>query len=361
MRYARSTRTHASEETPLPVSKPERDYPLPDSPAPPPYMSPSPDSEQALLLQQRQQQQIIPMTIDGPDLSSVDEILMSQTKNQESASTSTATSSNHQSASSSPSTQPNSQLRSNSPGQQKRQRLRGEVLLRTKAPDLLKEIEEVMVKQHSLEIETSELPSQMTVSLSPRKPSPENTSVPVSNMLPVSEVDASVEARHQRRGMERHLHQSQKRLNKMLRGESRNVPIQQTFETDLTGSPPAPTLDEFPVGINPEDFAQEKIEIDPRNLINAPSPVYDKLVEGTLCMSVCVCVCVCVCVHACVHTGSFQHSIPSSAEPSNDEDPTTASGNHPGSAPAPLDIAPDSRGAAMPTANRFMPTDVRVV
>ena len=287
VRYTRSSGTRTTEEIALPVSKPEHDYPLPDSPAPPPYMSPSPDSEQALLLQRRQQQQqLIPMTIDGPDLSSVDEILMSHTKKQGSGTTSTATSSNHQSEASSPSTQPNSQPHSNSPGQQKRQRSRGEVLLRTK----VKEIEEVMVERHSLEIETSELPSQMTVSLSPQIPSPENTGTPASNVLPVSKVDASVEARHQRRGRERHLHQSQKRLNKMLKGEGDSVPAQQPSEADLTGSPPAPMLDEFPSGIDLEDFAQEKIEIDPRNLINAPTPVYDKLVEGT-----CVCVCVCVC------------------------------------------------------------------
>ena len=263
-------KTHATvEQVPAVGSEPQRDYPLPDSPPPPPYMSPSPDSEQALLLQQltqqghgqlqqrEQPQHTIPATIDGPDLSSVDDIIMSQARNRE-----LVTSTVHSSVSSSSPTRHGSQPHSYSPGQKKI------IHSRPKSPELWREIEAVMTNRHSLDIESS---SHTTGSLTPQKPSPENSRRPVSNILPASGVEASTEVRHQRRGMERHLHQSRKKINHVLKGERGNIPLQQD---DI-----AVQQDDFPTGINPDDFTQEKIEIDPRNLINAPSPVYDRLVD----------------------------------------------------------------------------------
>ena len=286
LRHTQPYKIHATvEQAPAAGSEPQRDYPLPDSPPPPPYMSPSPDSEQALLLQQltqqrqvqlpqqEQPQHIIPTTIDGPDLSSVDDIVMSWNPNQE-WTTSTAYQP-HSSVSSSSPTRPESHPHSYSPGQKKRQKV---VHSRAKSPELLQEIEVAMTNRHSLDIENT---SHTTGSLSPQKPSPENARRPVSNILPASGVEASMEVRHQRRGMERHLHQSQKKINQVLKGKRHDVPFQKDSEANQTGleSLATPVLEDFPAGINPDDFTQEKIEIDPRNLINAPSPVYDRLVD----------------------------------------------------------------------------------
>ncbi len=94
-----------------------------------------------------------------------------------------------------------------------------------------------------------------------------------------SEVPASTQARHQRRGMERQLRRTQKRFQQaMTNGDDHD------HEEDFTrsgSSSPDITLHRFSGShlgaIDPADLVREGMEIDPRNLIDAPSPIYDKL------------------------------------------------------------------------------------
>ena len=96
-----------------------------------------------------------------------------------------------------------------------------------------------------------------------------------------SPVQGSVEARHQRRFMERQLRKNQKKFNQVMR--SGGSPVQEYFEMDQddqTGSASYTSTglpSELSSTLNPSDFSREDVEVDPRNLLDAPSPIYDRL------------------------------------------------------------------------------------
>lgn len=126
-------------------------------------------------------------------------------------------------------------------------------------------------------------------SQSPQKPSPESakrlTTDPVS---PGGAVQPSLEARHQRRGMERQLRKSQKRFNQLMRSKEGSPGDSESSHSrtgsggsgsgDLRGSGELLASGNF----SPSRLEKDPFDIDPRNYLNAPSPVYDKLDDAEM-------------------------------------------------------------------------------
>ena len=232
----------------------EAEFPLPNSPAPPPYKSPSPESEQAQVLQrisqvkQRLHQQTgshdqtdashdqsarshdrnLPIgvkTFQGPDLSSVNDIIVSL----QADSNSTGVSRSHSTKKSSGSTPTHQPIHDNSP------RTSHRYPFRTKTPDLLSEIEKEM----------TEIPP-------PTKPTNQDTAAAVATPSGGTTVDIKARRDPQHSDVD----------------EAAEPVLQTGFSEQQK---------EFLASINPADFAKGDLEIDPRNIIDAPSPIYDRL------------------------------------------------------------------------------------
>ena len=277
----------------------DREVPLPDSPAPPPYMSPSPDSEQARLLEQlgRGQKLKPPVpapkpkpvpvslsdraeSLDSPDLTSVDQMIVPQVQNPEQVMPDDG---KHVSASvtSTSDSSPQSPVKKIH-----------DVPFRTRTPDLIREIEEVMVNQQDPASAAGSLGSlnRRSGSQSPKKPSPENAKRPTTDSVSPGGVNPSMEARHQRRGMERQLRKSQKRFNQLMKSKEGSPGDSDQGESshsrtgsgsgsgDLRGSGELLASGNF----SPSNLDKDPFDIDPRNYLNAPSPVYDKLDDAEM-------------------------------------------------------------------------------
>lgn len=93
-----------------------------------------------------------------------------------------------------------------------------------------------------------------------------------------SAVLASTQARHQRRGMERQLRKSQKQFQQAMTNGDVDDKDELGSESNSPGAVPHNAdPEEHLKAVDPSDFIREGMEIDPRNLIDAPSPIYDRL------------------------------------------------------------------------------------
>ena len=95
-------------------------------------------------------------------------------------------------------------------------------------------------------------------------------------------INKTEQARHDRRASERKLRMSQRVVNQVL-SESKHDHVQHSREDSL--EPLTPDKESklssndfvFPKDLKPADFAREEIPVDPRNYIDVPSPIYDRL------------------------------------------------------------------------------------
>lgn len=109
-----------------------------------------------------------------------------------------------------------------------------------------------------------------------------NVNFKVDHRLQDEGINKTEQARHDRRASERKLRMSHRVVNQVL-SESKDDYVQETRE-DLHESVTPDKESKlssndfvFPKDLKPADFAREDIPVDPRNYIDVPSPIYDRL------------------------------------------------------------------------------------